>query len=296
MGGHNGEVWVEGGEDFIGEFEMALGVSRPAPHARRSDSDDFEITAVYRTPFQETGYHFQSREAWKEFWRDKGLNSKPHELMRTDGTERTADWVIGKEIRIERTPRINPQVVPYVINGINMMLSEVGLQGFRIRDFGADPLAQAEIRAATNSDGSLNSDKLRGILALEKARDEAHGGSPHADVVIIDKPLAPGRGEVNWGETTYREGAFLLSLIGNHQNQLEFITNISIHEAGHLLGYDTHHTEYKVRGYEDNTSCVMNWESSTRSLCNKCRDAIVAFWEGVEQRTGTRFLGPIDLD
>ncbi|MCX5750531.1 MAG: hypothetical protein NT099_02480 [Candidatus Saganbacteria bacterium] len=61
------------------------------------------------------------------------------------------------------------------------------------------------------------------------------------------------------------------------------------HEMFHLLGFAGHHGNYAVPGYPEE-ECVMQRYPKTTHLCRRDGDALRAFWGGVEETTGRRFL------
>jgi hypothetical protein len=64
---------------------------------------------------------------------------------------------------------------------------------------------------------------------------------------------------------------------------------IPAHEVFHLLGFTGHHGNYAVPGYPEE-ECVMQRHPRTTHLCRRDWDALRAFWGGVEETTGRRFL------
>ncbi|MBI2971300.1 MAG: hypothetical protein HYY37_02675 [Candidatus Aenigmarchaeota archaeon] len=68
--------------------------------------------------------------------------------------------------------------------------------------------------------------------------------------------------------------------------------DVAKHETGHLLGYTTHHDGpvTDVRGYPAEQRCNMLFTVPAAYTCRKCSDALVAFWQGMEYKTGERYL------
>jgi hypothetical protein len=125
-------------------------------------------------------------------------------------------------------------------------------------------------------------------LLAEKYRDPTFGGSPHADLIITGQHII--LGDENWGQSEFDKGYIVMSLPGGRQNSVEFLRRIAKHEAGHLFGFNQHHDSEDIPGYEEPPDCNMLWKASTSYTCEKCRDALVNIWRGIEGRTREIFL------
>lgn len=228
-----------------------------------------------------------SREQSSETWREYFL--RPIKEVRIPGPNNESYdptvWVEGKEIRIFKMPGINKRVIPSVYTGLRDLITEVGLD-FRINYF-EDSSVIKQVNQATNHNG-LDGDRLGEILAGEHWRIPKYGGKPHADIIIVDTPFS--KNPQDWGQSQFVYGYMVLTLSGNRQNSLDFIRNITKHEAGHLLGFQEHHDSSLVRDYGKVKDCNMNWQASTLYTCEKCLDAIRFFWKGMEARKRMKFF------
>lgn len=231
----------------------------------------------------------KSVEAWRNYFFNE------YHRWRTTGVSNLGDphnyplWFVGKEIRIFRMPKVDEKVVPYVRAGIEDLIHQIGLD-FNVTYYGPHPSAVEQVRESIKPDGRIDGDKLSQILVSENWRRPEYGGRPHTDIYITDRFLA--LGDRNWGQSQFVYGYMILALPRERQESLEFIRNISKHEAGHLLGFPEHHDGdfSDVKGYSPVQDCNMLWQASTRYTCDKCADALVYFWKGIEATTGQRFF------
>ncbi len=200
-----------------------------------------------------------------------------------------ADWIYGKEIRVFRMPDVSKRVVPYVTNGIEDLIQQIGLD-FNVNYFGSHPSAVEQVREATRLDGKLDTNKLFKLAENEHWRKPEYGGSPHADVFITSYSFKP-----HFGCANYNKGAMILGLPKN--TDLSFIRRLAKHETGaHLLRYaGSHHDQWKECrdpnwGYKPVPDCNTLWQATTSFTCKRCADAIYYFWKGIEDKTGKRFF------
>ncbi|MBI2558650.1 hypothetical protein HYW20_04975 [Candidatus Woesearchaeota archaeon] len=226
-----------------------------------------------------------SVEAWRNYWKN---NDHVIRVQGADGNYHPAyEWINGREIRVFRMPDVNERVAQYVIQGVNDIVNEVGLN-LQIKYFGAHPTSIEQVKQATQPDGRLSGDTLSKILVVEYWRNPAQGGSPHADIVIVNQYIV--LGNENWGQSEFNKGYSILAVPNRRQQSLDFIRNVAKHETGHLLGFQEHHDMSKVNEYKEPRDCNMLWRSSTLYTCEKCLDALKYFWKGIEERTGKRFF------
>ncbi|MBS3113665.1 hypothetical protein J4448_01060 [Candidatus Woesearchaeota archaeon] len=220
-----------------------------------------------------------SPQDWKNYWRIVGKYDK-------------TKWYEEKEIRVYRMPNVNASVLPIVISGIKELLDELGLD-FDIRNFGTHPSIIQQVNLSTMTDGKLNTSKLFLIQFDEDWRKNEKGGKQHADVVIVNQYLADS--DSFWGGTIFQYGGMAISVLNQRQRNLNFIKNVAKHETAHLLGLGYHHDQINVRGYPSVRDCLTFHRCSSLIICQRCRDAIVAFWEGIQEGTGKRFFKRIRI-
>ncbi|MBI4140415.1 hypothetical protein HY485_01115 [Candidatus Woesearchaeota archaeon] len=219
------------------------------------------------------------KDAWLRHFYQKALN----DYLDQDPLARqynSANWIFGRQVRIARADGVNEAVVDPVARGIQDLLNDIGLD-FSIVDVGVDAQANRLIRYATKSDGRIDTDVLtQSIIAC--------GGRDFASVVLTPNYFTAS--DQDWGEGRFSRGTLLLALPHGRQNSLNFLRNITKHEAAHLFGYQLHHETVTVPEYKQPKDCVMYWQASTQDLCDKCKDALKAFWHGIENNSGERFL------
>ena len=218
-----------------------------------------------------------SPESWRRLWAWKGEHYK------------TPEWVLNREIRVERTPGVDPKFVDAVISGVNSLLNDICLIGFKIRDLGVASDTIAEIMQATLQNGRLDDAALSKILENEEHRNPSKGGIPHADIVITD--MVFNKHPTDWGETRFNPGTMIISVPRHRQRASDSLHNIARHEAAHLFGLGPHHKKlYSVTGYSEVEKCLMEYVCPTPIICDECKDALTSFWQGVEKQTGLEFL------
>jgi len=231
------------------------------------------------------------KAAWQKYWREAFCLGKVHGK---DGAEYDIfdNWISGREIRVFRMPGVDERAVKPIVLGVNDLIRELGLPDFLIdlrkNYFGPHESVIQQVQKATGSDRRLDAHELGYILLAEKYRDPAFGGSPHADLIITDQHIV--LGNQNWGQSEFNKGYIVMSLPGERQGSSDFLRRLAKHEAGHLFGFNMHHDSEDIAGYAEPADCNMLWRASTSSTCDKCKDALVNFWRGIEERTGEIFL------
>ena len=240
------------------------------------------------------------KATWQNMWKAPDCYGRVGNL----GTEYDNDgneyegwrWIEGREIRVFSDPSMPNRCINAVKRVIKGMISDVGLK-LKLRSYTAyneDPSITGPVRDSIQN-GYLDGDKLSRYFMAEEYRI----GDPPADVYIGNMPIVLG-GE-NWGQSRFSMGAMVMALTPGYNNPeddrnrqdrdfVDLIERISKHETGHLLGYQQHHEQFDVDGYEEPEDCVMYWDSSTSYLCDKCGDAMKSFWEGLEEETNKRFF------
>jgi hypothetical protein len=231
----------------------------------------------------------QSADAWRQyFYDDRRLLTNMRETG-LDGHEyKSSSWIEGKEIRIYTMPGIRLPVIAQVIAGIRDRLEETRLE-FTILNHGNDQEALAHIRQASTPQKLIDHEILKKMALVDRSRKPVYGGKQHANVYITDKHAV--FGQQHWGAAQFRGGMMALFLPGERQYNLPFIRNVAKHETTHLVGLDEHHDAVSsVPGYGQEQNCNMLWHCSTLHTCQRCNDAVKSFWQGIEARTGDRYL------
>jgi hypothetical protein len=196
-------------------------------------------------------------------------------------------WIEGREIRIYQMPGISPGEVEEIAAGTRDLLGEVGLS-FKVT---VEPVPEKVLAAyqASLVEKSVQDQPTRCISfdALAAHLIEARSGDPHADMLIVDDPIA----ETPWahGMSVFSDGLVVLER-SNVTRQL------GKHETGHLMGYMMHDTfplfviGYPWEGSPWSRDTLMVLYGSSDQLSPRARDALYYFWRGLERRTGESYL------
>ncbi len=223
-----------------------------------------------------------SKQVTKEQWQNHFKYANLQQILREDSFAKSRDsanWILSKEVRIYKLPSISSEAVKQVALGIDDLIKDISLD-FSITDAGVSrTVANAVNQSAKNA--RVDPENLSRNLVLAK-------GSNYAKVVIFPQYLSGGDGD--WGYSVFSRGCLFIALPDARQKDLDFLRKVSKHEAGHLFGYRTHHDSVEVTGYNDDVDCNMLWRSSTKDLCDKCKDAIIYFWSGLEENSGEKFF------
>lgn len=195
-------------------------------------------------------------------------------------------WSTSREIRVYQLPGIRAGQAEVIADGVRALLYDAGLR-FTVR---VRPLPKPIFDAYR---ASLTRQKVNGQITtcvrfdeLESRLVALRDGDPHADMLVVDAPIA----ECWWahGMATFSSGLSLLEAdsIDHHLGK---------HESAHLLGYMYHDTyPLWVLGYRGegnlmrDTLMMINGSSDT--LSPRARDALRAFWRGMERKTGKRYV------
>ena len=224
------------------------------------------------------GIYLDSIANWRKYWKSDGY---------TFGA--SVPWHKEKEIRLFKMPEINEKVAKLVLEEYSSLIGELGLD-IKILYFGSHPSMIDQVRSFIRNDGKLNSQELHMSLYDEPWRKLSLGGRQHGDIVIVSQYLAGYEGW--WGGTQFTFGSSIISVPIDRQNNFAFIGNVAKHEATHMLGYGPHHDDNsaKVKGYLPVRDCLTFHRCSSRDICTKCKDAIVNYWEGIEERTKRKYF------
>jgi hypothetical protein len=209
-------------------------------------------------------------------------------------------WYGGNKltIRFTRDHGITDAVYFQAMEGIKDIVTKLNLD-ITFEDYDRDKFSLEQIQKALldNSD-VVHQEKLRESHANEPFRDTRKGGKLHADVVVTSRKIYSseankGKGVMAWGITEFMYGSCLLSPLS--LPDLIYTRRLAAHEACHLLGLLTHHTpieeEFKSKfGYAVDGHCLMDILLQNEKICERCFDALLYFWKGMEERHGMRFF------
>jgi len=195
-----------------------------------------------------------TQKQWKEHWLDW------YEFKHKGN-----QWYRDNTINLYKTPDISSDILRTVKQGIKELVDEVGLN-FKVVVRDKDQKIKQYVDTSV-FDGILDAKELEKALQWYPLNK---GGN----FVITNKSFGNYNGEARFGNAT-------LALNGITSER--FIRNLTKHETAHLLGYNSHHNDVIVPGY-DETACVMLPKGMFRpqEICDKCLDALKYFWNGVE--------------
>ncbi|MHB9025145.1 MAG: hypothetical protein ACYC7E_13395 [Armatimonadota bacterium] len=196
-------------------------------------------------------------------------------------------WALGKEIRIYCMPGVEERNGQTIAAGVNAMVEDIGLD-MTVRVLPPPATIFKAYRDSTIQKSVLGENRtcIR-FNQLQSRLITLRDGDPHADLLIVDAPLA----ECWWahGIATFTSGVAVLEM----QNVSE---HLGKHESGHLLGYLYHDSlplfviGYPWEGFPWKRDTLMMLYGQSNDLSPRALDALRYFWRGMERRTGQRFL------
>lgn len=220
---------------------------------------------------------FHSIKEWREHWINLGTR---YQLL---------DWYVNRELRIYKMPDVLEDITKFIVQGVRLMVNDAHLN-FRVNYYGSHQTAIEQVRSAITVTNRIDSAKLSFIHRDEPYRNPSIGGSPHADIVIVNNYLY--QDEINWGHTMFDFGSMIIAVPGERQKNFTHARIVAMHETAHLLGLSApgHHDEFYVHGYKEVNDCLMLVRCTSHRICHRCLDAIKCFWIGMERRTGLKFF------
>ena len=221
--------------------------------------------------------------------------SRQHQGRRTQGIDGkifdSSRWIYGREVKIFRLTGVNPNVVKYVELGLMDRIDNIGLD-FKVTLSLSDSRLEEYVRNSLGEDNKIDISILSKYINTDQKRVIENNETPFGYVLLTPFSF-PKDEDVNyeyWGKSFFSTGYIALSLPKKNQNSFGFIRKLTKHEAGHLFGLGEHHDDIDVQGYDINEECNMLGDVPTAHTCNKCLDAMVYFWKGIENRTGEKFF------
>lgn len=221
---------------------------------------------ITKEQWQSHFYHFALQQYLKEDQFAKEHNS--------------ANWIFDRKVNIYHMQGVSEEAITQVALGIEDLLKELFLN-FEIVHLGTNRRI-ANYVALSAVGARIDVEKLSERIVLAK-KDK-----PESVVLIAPQYLSGG--DEHWGYSTFTRGCSFIAVPSDRQKELDFLRRLAKHEAGHLFGYETHHDENNVIGYDQVKDCNMLWRASTADLCDKCKDAMIYFWKGIEDNAGEKFF------
>ena len=118
------------------------------------------------------------------------------------------------------------------------------------------------------------------IKMVKKSRKE--GKSCRACIFLVNKK-AKDEGLLGFGDalTYVSDGMAIFTFDPSVKYPKRFFRDEVKHEVYHLLGLNAHHEDTEVEGYGKLSKCIMEYNAPSEHLCDKCKDGLLSFWEGV---------------
>ncbi|MBI2658370.1 hypothetical protein HYX08_06795 [Candidatus Woesearchaeota archaeon] len=102
--------------------------------------------------------------------------------------------------------------------------------------------------------------------------------------IFLANKRAAGNGLLRFGDalTYVSDGMTIFTFDPSVKYPKRFFRDEVKHEIYHLLGLNAYHEDTEVKGYGKLSKCNMEYNAPSEILCQKCRDGLMSFWEGVK--------------
>ena len=197
----------------------------------------------------------ENKSDWIRSWQEHG---------RTLEFSGSYDWLENHLVVIHKVSSIPEQAVDAVIEGMSYVSKKIGAPLIFERTH------NISLEGCVN-DGVINYRTLSNHLVTSRKR-------PQADVVLTNQSFS----EADWwGCSNYEPATMVFALKGLRSRAYSFIRKNAAHETGHLFGFNQHHPEKNISGYDfspKETPCTMKFECDS-SLCVICQDTIQSIYD-----------------
>lgn len=192
-------------------------------------------------------------------------------------------WVESKEIRVYQAPGTQRGSAEDVAAGVKELLRDTGM-AFTVTVLPLPPEVLAAYRDSLLNKGG---ESQLSYTALCRRLISLRENDPHADMLVIDEPLA----ECWWahGIADIATGTAVL-------RDMHADAHLGKHESAHLLGYRMHDSlplfvfGYRGEGMPWSRDTLMMINGKSSDVSPRTRDALRYFWRGMERRTGRKYL------
>lgn len=232
---------------------------------------------------------FSVAPLWRLLWRWPVYSAGNRLAVRdTRGVKRPAwRWIEGRAIRVYVLPHLRETDAIAAAEDMRSLLQDAGLDlSVEAR---AMPPELLEAWRASLREKTLDGRRVTHVSfrALESRLCELRDGDPHADVFVVDVPVE----ECEWaqGMASFRSGLCFLQRANLNRH-------LARHEVCHLVGYMQHDNfpifvlGYPWEGWPWQRNTLMMLLGTEDRLSPRARDALHAFWRGMENRTGRKFI------
>lgn len=108
-----------------------------------------------------------------------------------------------------------------------------------------------------------------------------------ASIFLANKRAKSGKNILKFGDalTYVSDGITIFTFDPSVKYPKRFFREVIAHEIYHLLGLNIHHYDAKVKGYGRLPRCIMEYNAPSEVLCQKCKNGLLSFWEGIKNAT-----------
>ncbi|MBI1934869.1 hypothetical protein HYS31_00365, partial [Candidatus Woesearchaeota archaeon] len=216
--------------------------------------------------------NFNSKADWEELcFKSSNGYLKNHHFRK---------WVNSKKIHIINLSNLGKDKVRCIGQGMKESIKLTGMK-FKIIEIQNERLKEY----SKLLDSCVHRKELKSSRLVKGAiKKRINGKTECADIFITNYPIESNGTLIQDGEalTFVPKGISIFTFSGKVRYPKSFLRRRAKHEGLHLLGLNIHHEGAKVKGYNNDASCVMRYNAPIKYLCPKCRVAIKSFWKGVK--------------
>ena len=206
---------------------------------------------------------FNSKEGWKNYCYNTHKSYLKNEYFRR--------WIKEKTVDVFNCSKLKKNDIKLITMAIGNVLKLCG-RGFKIR-----------LNEGINLDFAIRDGHINGAKILEKVKKSRSGKRCSATIFLVNKIAKSGKNVFKFGDalTYVSDGITIFTFNPSVKYPNGFFKTAVAHEMYHLLGLNVHHEDTEVSGYAK-VKCIMEYNAPTEFLCQKCKDGLLSFWEGVK--------------
>jgi|GEM_PF-5807689 predicted Zn-dependent protease len=211
---------------------------------------------------------FSSKEEWKNYcFRNHKSYLKNRYFRR---------WINQKKVDIFNCSGLKEKEIRLITMTIKNAL-RLCSKGFKIR-----------LRKQINPDFAVknaNIDGAKTLRMVKKARKKSK--SCIANIFLVNKRAKSESSLLKFGDalTYVSDGVTIFTFDPKVRYPRRYFKDEVGHEVYHLLGFNIHHPDAEVKGYGKLPKCIMEYNAPSEKLCQKCKDGLLSFWEGIKNAT-----------
>jgi hypothetical protein len=207
---------------------------------------------------------FNSITEWKDYCYKTHKSYLKNEYFR--------QWLREKKIDIFDCSKLKKKDIELITMAIKNALKLCG-RGFEIR-----------LNKGLNLDFAMRDGYINGAKILKMAKSSRKKSkSCNASIFLVDKRVKSETSLLKFGDalTYVSDGLIIFTFDPKVRYPRRFFKDAIAHEVYHLLGLNTHHYDAEVEGYGKLSRCIMEYNAPSGILCQKCKDGLLSFWEGI---------------